>query len=273
MMNVANKTVLVTGGGGGIGGGIAAAFAEAGARVALADIDFGHAQATANSIGESAMAVALDVTELESWAAAKATVEGRFGPVDVLCNNAGISTGFRMLEDMPPNSFAQLMAINVTGVYNGIITFIGDMKARKSGHIVNTSSVNGLVPHGTFAAYSASKFAVTGLSESLRQELEPFGVGVSILFPGLTRSKMSMGIKEDMGLDEARFSAIVANMMDPLWMGRAVVRAVAENALYIITHPDHLSSVEARHTALVSAFGEPAQPGYGSTAGAVGRSA
>jgi NAD(P)-dependent dehydrogenase (short-subunit alcohol dehydrogenase family) len=269
-MDHAGKTVLITGGGGGIGGGIAAAFVEAGAHVVLADIDLGHAQLVADSLGEFAMAAALDVTSLDSWEAAKAAVEARFGPVDVLCNNAGISTGFEMLEDTRPDSFARLMAINVTGVYNGIVTFVGDMKARKSGHIVNTSSVNGLVPHGTFAAYSASKFAVTGLSEALRQELEPFGVGVSLLFPGLTRSKMSMAIKDDMGLDDARFAAIEANMMDPLWMGRAVVRAVAANALYIITHPDHLPALEARHAALVAAFGAPAQPGYGATAGAVG---
>jgi NAD(P)-dependent dehydrogenase (short-subunit alcohol dehydrogenase family) len=266
MIELAGKTALITGGGGGIGGGMAEAFVEAGMNVMLADIELDFAQAKAAELGAAATAITLDVTSLESWASAKAIT----GEVDILCNNAGIAMPFQSLLDTDPALFERIMKINVTGVYKGIRTFAPAMKARKSGHIVNTSSVNGLIPHGPFAAYCASKFAVLGLSDSLRLELAPFGVGVSVLFPGLTRSRMSMAVKEDMGLDDASFAGIEANMMDPLWMGQAVVKAIQRNQPYIITHPDHKAVLEDRHAAILSAFGEPAQPGYGLTAGSLG---
>src|SRR6516165_1887043 len=170
-MQLAGKTVFITGGGGGIGEGMALAFAEKGAKLVLADINLHEAEEVAARLpaGTQAMVVALDVTSLESWEAARQQAEARFGAVDVLCNNAGISTGFRPLVEISPEEFARLMAINVTGVYNGVVSFAREMTARGAGHIVNTSSMNGLSPFGNFAAYSASKFAVLGLSDSLRQ--------------------------------------------------------------------------------------------------------
>lgn len=259
-MNVAGKVVLVTGGGGGIGAGIAEAFAEAGARVAITDINGDWAQAEAARIGAGAIAFQHDVTSPESWADVKAGVEAAFGPVDVLCNNAGISLPFKPMEDITLDQFDRVMAINVRGVFLGCQMFMGEMKARGSGHIVNTSSVNGQLPHGTFACYSASKFAVVGLSESIRQELAPFGVGVSILYPGLTRSRMSEGQMDDLPAEIK--AAIAGKMMEPVWLGRAVVRAVQENQLHIITHPDHLDALKARIDALYAAFGGPAQPDF-----------
>src|SRR5512139_2689241 len=142
-MKLDGKVAFVSGGGGGIGGGIAQALAEKGMKLVLADIDLAHAREQAAEFGDNAIAVALDVTSLESWAAAKAAAYGRFGQVDVLCNNAGISQPRAPLDAIPPETFAHVMAINVTGVYNGIVTFAGDMRQRRSGHIVNTSSMNG----------------------------------------------------------------------------------------------------------------------------------
>lgn len=259
-MDVAGKVVLVTGGGGGIGAGIAEAFVEKGAKAAVTDINLDYAKAEAGRIGHGTIALRHDVTSLDSWAEVKKAVEAQFGPVDIVCNNAGISLPFKPLEQVTPEEFDRVMAINVRGVYNGCVSFISGMKARGSGHIVNTSSVNGQIPHGTFATYCASKFAVAGLSEALRQELEPFGVRVSILYPGLTRSRMSESQVPDLS-EEAR-KALAARMMEPVWLGRAVVRAVENNQLHIITHPDHLDTLKARIDALYAAFGEPAQPGY-----------
>lgn len=259
-MEVKHKVVLVTGGGGGIGAGIAEAFAKQGARVVITDVNAGYAQAEAARIGHGTIALAHEVTSPESWAEVKAAVETAFGPVDVLCNNAGVALPFKPLEDVSDEEFARVMAINVTGVFNGCKLFMPEMKARRRGHIVNTSSVNGQIPHGTFAAYSASKFAVTGLSEAIRTELEPHGVGVSILYPGLTRSRMSEG--QVPGLSEEQRKLLSARMMEPIWLGRAVVRAVEENRLHIITHPEHLVTLKARSDALFAAYGEPAQPGY-----------
>ncbi len=270
MQDLGGKTAFITGGGGGIGGGMAEAFVEAGMTVVLADISLDFAQEKADELGDAAMAVALDVTDPASWQQAKDEAQARFGAIDLLCNNAGISHPFGSLLDLAEESFDAVMAINVRGVFLGVQALVPAMVERGRGHVVNTSSVNGLIPHGPFAAYSASKFAVLGLSDSLRQELAPKGVGVSTLFPGLTRSRMSLRIKEDHGLDEEAFAAIEANMMDPLWMGRAVRRAVERDMAYIITHPDHRQALEARHGAILEAFGKPAEPGYGASAGTVG---
>jgi NAD(P)-dependent dehydrogenase (short-subunit alcohol dehydrogenase family) len=261
-MQLEGRTAFITGGGGGIGGGMAEAFAEKGMKLVLADINLGYAKEEAARFGDAALALALDVTSLESWRAARAAATGRFGQVDVLCNNAGISTPRMPLDQFPPEDFARVMAINVTGVYNGIVTFAGEMRERGHGHIVNTSSMNGLNPFGTFAAYSASKFAVLGMSDALRQELAPHGVGVSTLFPGLTRSRMSLDPKAGADVGAIPREVLEANMMQPVWLGRAVARAIENNAPYIITHPDYKPNTEARFREILSAFGEPAQPGY-----------
>ena len=259
-MDIAGKVVLVTGGGGGIGAGIAEAFVEKGAKVAMTDINRDFAEAEAARIGGCAIALAHDVVSAQSWSDVKQAVEATFGPVDVLCNNAGIALPFQSLETVSEDLFDRVMAINVKGVFLGCKAFMGEMKARGAGHIVNTSSVNGFMPYGPFSTYCASKFAVAGFSEALLQELAPAGVGVSILYPGLTRSRMSVGQVPDMPDEQRR--ALEAQMMEPVWLGRAVVRAVEENRLHIITHPDTRAGLEARQNALLDAFGEPAQPGY-----------
>lgn len=231
-MEVAGKIVFISGGGGGIGGGMAMAFAERGARIVLADIDVGHAQEEAERLpaGSEVSVVRLDVTDADSWAAARSAAEDRFGAVDVLCNNAGISSGFRPLVETRAADFERLMSINVASVFHGITAFAPSMIERGRGHIVNTSSMNGLNPFASFAAYSASKFAVLGLSDAVRAELAPSGVGVSTLFPGFTRSRMSESMSSGpIAVDEERAATIRANMMDPVWLGRAVVRAVEAN--------------------------------------------
>ena len=142
-MNVTNKVILITGGGGGIGAGIAEAFAEKGAKVAITDINLAYAQAEAARIGGGTIALHHDVTSPESWAEVKAAVEAQIGAVDVLCNNAGISLPFKPMEEITLDQFDRVMAINLRGVFLGCHAFMAEMKARGSGHIVNTSSVNG----------------------------------------------------------------------------------------------------------------------------------
>lgn len=261
-MTLEGKLVFITGGGGGIGGGMAQAFAERGAKLVLADIDRDFAEAKAAELGNDAIALGLDVASLQSWADAREAVQQRFGAVDILCNNAGVSTPRQPLDEMTPEAFARVISINVTGVYNGVATFVPGMRARCSGHVVNTSSINGLVAHQGLAAYSASKFAITGLSDALRAELAPFGIGVSTLLPGLTRSRMSLSREAGADTHEIPRDILEANMMDPLWIGRAVVKAIEANSPYIISHPGYLPAVIDQFERIKSAFGEPAQPGY-----------
>lgn len=264
-MDVQGKVVLITGGGGGIGAGMAEAFAEAGALVAISDINMDYAQAEAERIGQGVIAYQHDVTSPTDWSRIKQDVERALGPVDILCNNAGISLPFLPLEDVSLDLFDQVMNVNVRGLFLGCACFIPDMKARGAGHIVNTSSVNGQITHPNFAVYSASKFAVSALSETLHTELAPFGVGVSILYPGLTRSRMSEQQVPDLPDDVKQ--QLLDLMMEPIWLGRAVVDAVQNDHLHIISHPDHLAQLQARMDRLYQAFQGPAQPNY--VAGAI----
>jgi NAD(P)-dependent dehydrogenase (short-subunit alcohol dehydrogenase family) len=264
-MQLEGKVAFVTGGGGGIGLGIAQAFVENGMKVVVADINPAYLEEAAAELGAAAMPLVLDVTRLESWAGARQVAIARFGRVDVLCNNAGVATERMPLDQLPPKEFARVMEINVTGVYNGVATFAPGMREQRSGHIVNTSSMNGLIPYGTFAAYCASKYAVLGMSEAIRQELAPSGIGVSILFPGLTRSRMStdpkVGAIADLD-EETRRRLAQAQMMEPIWLGRAVARAIEANEPYIVTHPGSKPMIDKRFEAILAAFGEPAEPGF-----------
>jgi NAD(P)-dependent dehydrogenase (short-subunit alcohol dehydrogenase family) len=256
-MELSGKVAFITGGGGGIGEGIAQAFVEKGMRVVIADIDVAKAQTVARQLGDAAMPVEHDVTSLHSWTLARERALAHFGSVDVLCNNAGISIPWQPLVDLDPDLFAKTIAINLTGVFNGVKTFGHDMMARKRGHIVNTSSLNGLLSMGSMGPYSASKFAVTALTKALRDEMAPHGVGVSAVYPGLTRSGMSMDISK---AHEAHMQSM--QMMEPVWLGRAVARAIEANAPHIITHPGAKPALEAWQEEILAAFGEPAQPGY-----------
>ena len=259
-MELAGRAALVTGGGGGIGAGIAEAFVEKGMKVVITDINLDYAKAEADRMGGGVLALQHDVTSLESWASVKQAAQAAFGDIDVLCNNAGVSQPFKLLDEVTPDEFDRVIAVNVRGVYNGVASFGRDMRERRRGHIVNTASLNGLLAHGTFAAYTASKFAVAGMSEALHAELEPFGVGVSILYPGLTRSRMSEG--QQPGLDPGLAAALRSRMMQPIWLGRAVARAVETNELHIITHPGHRAQVDKRFRAVLAAHRDPAEPGY-----------
>ncbi|MGE3692730.1 MAG: SDR family oxidoreductase [Novosphingobium sp.] len=256
-MELNGKVAFITGGGGGIGSGIAEAMVEKGMRVVLADIDPARAQEIAMPFGDAAMAVEIDVTSLHSWALAREKALAHFGEVHVLCNNAGISIKWQPLVDLDPELFARTIAINLTGVFNGVKTFGHDLMARGEGHIVNTTSLNGLLSMGSMGPYASSKFAVTALTKALRDEMAPHGVGVSAVYPGLTRSHMSMDIAKR---DEPHMRSM--EMMEPVWLGRAVVRAIETNQPHIITHPGAKPALEAWFGEILDAFGEPAQPGY-----------
>jgi len=251
-MDLAGKVALVTGGGSGIGAAIAEALLEKGAKVAIADVSEAFMAEENARAGGKLLTVRLDVTDPASWAAAKARVESALGPVDVLVNNAGVSHPYSPIEDISDADFAKVMAVNVQGVFLGCKAFTAGMKARGSGHIVNVSSLNGLLPFQTYTIYCASKFAVAGMSEALQREMAPHGVGVSILYPGLTKSRMASG--------QDGVQTLVA--METIWVGRAVCRAIEDNRLHIISHPGMKASLERRLGVLLGDFGEPAEPGF-----------
>jgi NAD(P)-dependent dehydrogenase (short-subunit alcohol dehydrogenase family) len=284
MQNLAGKTAFITGGASGIGLGMARAFLAAGLRVAIADISqpaLAAAQAALPGLGQ---ALKLDVTQAPEWERALDAAEAALGPVHILCNNAGVAQG-RFADgrgiavaEMPEALWRMVLEINATGTFLGARAMVPRMLARgQGGHIVNTASTGGLMAPGGIAAYCASKFAVVGLSESLRAELAPAGIGVSVLCPGGVRSNLFAssadvragvpGAAEGMATEGSEALRIEqAQRMDPVNVGRMVLRAIAGNALYIIPHPEYRGHIEERHAALLAAFGESAQPGYHDTA-------
>jgi NAD(P)-dependent dehydrogenase (short-subunit alcohol dehydrogenase family) len=181
----AARHAFVTGGASGIGLGIVDALISSGLSVTVADFDRPTLDAVCAVRSRVLCGIALDTRDRVKWTEAKATAEAAFGPVDILVNNAGIGPDGRELADMDPLSFDQTIAIDLTGVFNGVSAFAADMRKRGSGHIVNTASVVGLTSgFAGLGAYTVAKFGVVALSEVLHKELAPHGVGVSVLCPG-----------------------------------------------------------------------------------------
>jgi len=264
MEDLTGKVAFITGGASGIGLGMARAFLEEGMRVSLADWSDDHiAKAKAQLAGNNAVHfVKTNVAERESLRAAAQETLDTFGAIHVLCNNAGVNGGGTAAsEDF--DDWDRAIAVNLGGVVNGtkIIAPI-IRKQGEGGHIVNTSSMAGVVPLPGLAAYSTAKYAVRGFSESLRMQLAKDGIGVSCLFPGATRTALvplpeddPEHIKEEgapqflKDLWDAMRGAI-----DPYDTGKAVVAAIKENRFYIFTNREFLDEVKQRHREIEEAF-------------------
>jgi meso-butanediol dehydrogenase / (S,S)-butanediol dehydrogenase / diacetyl reductase len=189
-----DKTVVVTGGGRGIGRGIATRLATEGANVVIADIDADGAQATAEAIasatGAQAIGVACDVTERAGHRDAIARAVEAFGRLDVLFNNAGISQTVRFL-DTTEEDFDRILRVNARGVFLGMQEAAEQFKRQGGGgKIVNTASIAGKSGFPLFAAYSASKFAVIGLTQAGARALAEDGITVNAFCPGVVTTEL-----------------------------------------------------------------------------------
>ncbi|WP_242124112.1 SDR family oxidoreductase [Sphingobium sp. Sx8-8] len=255
MLDLSEAVALVTGGAGGIGLAVARSLAGAGVRVALADIDAPTVRSAAAELGDGAIAIPLDVRDRNAWDAARAMAEARFGPVDILVNNAGIGPDGYRLDETTPESFDRIVAINLTGMFNGIHCFVPGMRARGRGHVVNTASMAGLTAMPRLGGYTATKFAVVGLSEVLRAELAPDGVGVSVLCPGLVKTRLgetSHALGSDRSPDLPLSPSVEG--MDAGRVGDAVLAAIRADRPLIITHGEHRRMVEKRMERVLAAF-------------------
>lgn len=248
------KHAFITGGASGIGLGIAEAFGKRGIAVTLADIDREMlAEVVASHRGQFGEAM-LDVRDRQAWAGAKAAAEAQFGPVDILVNSAGIGPDGRSLAEMDATSFDRVIAINLTGVFNGVSAFAAGMQARGAGYIVNVASMAGLVaPAPNLGAYTAAKFGVVGLSEVLRAELAPHKVGVSVLCPGLVATNIGATTVK-LGSAIRNVGAAMSGGLDPRAVGEFVVAGISEDRFYLATHPERWPAVEKRMRELEDAF-------------------
>jgi NAD(P)-dependent dehydrogenase (short-subunit alcohol dehydrogenase family) len=194
MRELAGKTAFVSGGASGIGFALGRAFAEAGMKVMLADIETDALAAAVKSLrkfGPDVRGVTCDVADPVSVErAAKASYEA-FGNVHVVCNNAGVAGGGG-IDNISIDTWRWVLDVNLMGVVHGIHTFLPHIRAHGEGsHIVNTASMAGLQSGLGFSPYATSKFAVVAMSEGLAIQLQPLGIGVTVLCPGYVRTRIS----------------------------------------------------------------------------------
>jgi NAD(P)-dependent dehydrogenase (short-subunit alcohol dehydrogenase family) len=252
MQDLEGKTAFITGGASGIGLGMARAFAEAGMKVAIADIRQDHlddAMGLFANTNFQVMPVQLDVAERAAMAVAADAVEARFGPVHLVCNNAGVNL-FAPMDQCTYDDWDWVMGVNLGGVIAGVQTFVPRMKAHgQGGHIVNTASMASFITGPGAGIYTTSKFAVRGLTESLRWSLAPHGIGVSVLCPGLVKSMIYESDKVRpahlsgaIGAVDQAFMSRLADIhqagMEPDDVAARVLEAVRRNELYIFPHPE-----------------------------------
>jgi NADP-dependent 3-hydroxy acid dehydrogenase YdfG len=191
--SLSGRVVAITGGARGIGRATAAALIRKGARVAIGDLDLPLAEQTAAELGAGTIAVGLDVTERESFAAFLGEVEKQVGPLDVLVNNAGIMPVTPFAAESV-DSIRRQLEINVYGVITGMQLAVERMQPRGSGHIVNLASQAGRAGIPGIATYSGTKHAVVGVSEAVRQELRGTGVEISCVMPTVVNTELTHGV-------------------------------------------------------------------------------
>jgi NAD(P)-dependent dehydrogenase (short-subunit alcohol dehydrogenase family) len=276
MRELHGKTAFVTGGASGIGLALGRAFAKAGMKVMLADIEADALAAAVESlcdIGPDVRGVSCDVTDPASVARAAEASYRAFGNVHVVCNNAGVAGGSG-IDNISLDNWRWVLDVNLMGVLHGIHTFLPHIRAHgEGGHIVNTASMAGIESGLGFSPYGASKFAVVTMSEGLATELKPHGIGVSVLCPGFVRTRIDESGRNrperygpaqtpdpasPAGAMAARIAGLVQSGLDPSEVAARVLDAIRDNKLYVFTHPQMRAEVAERFAAILAALDEAA---------------
>ncbi|MDB5717859.1 MAG: short-chain dehydrogenase [Sphingomonas bacterium] len=269
MIDIEGRTAFVTGGASGIGLGMAKRLLDAGAKVAIADIRQDHLDAAIGVLdNRAAIGLKLDVADRAGFAAAADEAEARLGPVSIVMNNAGVNL-FAPIDECSYDDWDWLLGVNLHGVINGCQTFVPRMKARGAGgQIVNTASMAAFLAGPSAGIYTATKFAVRGMTESLRWSLAPHGIGVSCLCPGLVKSAIHESdmvrpesLKGEASEADQEFMARLAQLhqvgMEPDEVAERVIEGIRENRLYIFPHHEFRDELKEVFDEILSAFPEP----------------
>lgn len=258
MNDLSGKVAFVTGGTSGIGFAIAAALADEGMHVAVAYRTHAHLDEAMSRFRAhphwSVHPVQLDVTDRESVQRAAAQTQRRFGKIHLLCNSAGVNL-LGPMDQATPEDWDWILGVNLYGVINTLLSFVPLIKAhREGGHIINVGSMACFIVGANSGVYAASKFAVRGLSESLRLTLGPHRIGVSLVCPGLTQSHIyEAPLRRPARLANtgfptssealSRLETIHAFGMDAAEVARKTVDAMRGNRFYVFTHPEFRDEV------------------------------
>ena len=180
MARLQDKVIIITGAAQGMGETHARLCMQEGAKVVLTDINTDKGDALAKELGDSALFIKHDVTSEEDWTQVVTATQDKFGKIDVLVNNAGITT-HKSILDTSVEAYRKILEINQVSVFLGMKAVIPTMKAAKQGSIINISSINGLV--GGAIGYTDSKFAVRGMTKAAALECAPHGIRVNSIHP------------------------------------------------------------------------------------------
>jgi NAD(P)-dependent dehydrogenase (short-subunit alcohol dehydrogenase family) len=251
------KIAVVTGGASGIGFAIAQRAGAEGMIVVLVDVDataLAGARAALEREGVVVHALAADVSDRDAVMALAAQVEAEVGDVWLLVNNAGVFLAAPFLE-MPPEHWEFIIGVNLWGVVHGLHAFLPGMVARDSGHVVNTSSVDGLVTVRNATSYNAAKHAVVALTETLYRELDADGskVGVSVLCPGAVATHIVQSARHwpaRLGpppqISDGEYPEL-DELMRPAEVADITFEAIAQRRFWILTHPQQYApAMQAR---------------------------
>jgi NAD(P)-dependent dehydrogenase (short-subunit alcohol dehydrogenase family) len=271
-MKFRGRTALITGGVSGIGFGIARAFSAAGIELILTYRNEGYRNEAAlwfrNNGHPAPRFAGLDVTDRAAWA----QLADQAGPVHILVNNAGVSV-FGPTDEARYVDYDWIMGVNFGGAVNGLVTFIPRMKAQGTdGHIVNVASMAAYLPGPQAGIYTASKFALRGLTESLRYNLAPYRIGVSLMCPGLTKTRAwDSALKRPATFAESgfvppdraeleKFGAAFDAGMDPLEVGEKTLAGMIEDRAVIFTHPEFAEDFAEIYQASIAALPQESVP-------------
>lgn len=231
MSRLEGKVALISGGARGQGATEAELFVNEGAKVVIGDVLDDEGKATADRLGANCRYVHLDVTLEEDWAAALAATVDEFGAPDILVNNAGIfiirPIALTSLED-----YERVIKINQTGVFLGIKTVGPVMCDKQRGSIINISSVAGLKGTAGTIAYSASKWAVRGMTKCAANEYAPFGVRVNSVHPGIIDTPMAQEFKDLGVMDAVRQAIPMGKETGPETVAKLVLFLASDDSFY-----------------------------------------
>ena len=274
MEQLEGRVAVITGGGSGIGEGFARVCHEAGMRLVVSDVEEEQAARVANAVrelGGEAIGLRADVSDAASVGELADRAYEEYGEVNLLLSNAGVMMVAPLLET-PIEDWQWTLGVNLYGAIHCVGAFVPRMREQAGeAHVLFTASIAGTRPiHETpIGVYVASKYAVTGYAEMLRMELEPEGIGVSILCPGGVDTQIFTATRnrpEELGgpaelppeaearVEEREEQAGTDRMMDPAEVARRAIEGVRANRLFIFSHPDTRPEFEQRHARVIADY-------------------